>query len=143
MSNQDPIENLLERLQVTQNKCARFLHGSTLLDKINMKTIYKETKLLSVNQINAQIKLVEVWKSLNLKNYPIQWSTRSEVMKRTGLKDSNKPELQVKGRSHLQTLTFSNDAAKIWNEAPKNIRESKTLVSAKKYIKLFVQTLPI
>ena len=34
-------------------------------------TIFKDTKLLSVNQINAQIKLLEVWKSKNFQAYPI------------------------------------------------------------------------
>ena len=54
----DPTEALLESLQITQNKFARFLHGSTLLDRINTKTIFKETNLLSINQLNAQIKLL-------------------------------------------------------------------------------------
>ena len=65
-NEQDPTESLLESLQTTQNKFARFVHGSTLLDQINTKIIYKETNLLSVNQINAQIKLLEVWKSQKL-----------------------------------------------------------------------------
>ena len=68
----DPTEILLDRLQITQNKCARFLHGTTLKDKISTKTIFNDTNLLSVNQINAQFKLTEVWKSLNVKNYPTQ-----------------------------------------------------------------------
>ena len=66
----DPTENLLDKLQITQNKCARFLHGSSIKDKINTKSIYKEMNLLSINQLNAQIKLTEVCKSLNLKSYP-------------------------------------------------------------------------
>ncbi len=32
----------------------------------------KKFDLMSVNQINAKIKLLEIWKSLNLKNYPFQ-----------------------------------------------------------------------
>ena len=62
----DPIETLLESLQITQNKFARFVHGSNLMDRINTKLIFKETNLLSVNQLNAQIKLTEVWKSQNV-----------------------------------------------------------------------------
>ena len=87
---------------------------------------------MSAAVINAQIKLTEVWKSLNLKDYPTQWTNRNEVQKRTGLKISNKPELVIKGTSHTQSLTFMNDAAKFWNDAPRNIIECKTQISAKK-----------
>ena len=69
----DPTENLLDKLQITQNKCARFLHGSSIKDKINTKSIYKEMNLLVINQLNAQIKVREVWKSSMNSNYPIQW----------------------------------------------------------------------
>ena len=142
-SDLDPNDSLLDKLQVAQNKCARFLHGTTLKDKINTKVIFKETNLLSVNQINAQIKLTEVWKSTNNAAYPTKWTCRKDVLLRTGLKDKNKPDLVITGKTHLQSMSFINDAAKIWNEAPLNIKESKTLITAKKYIKLFVKTLPI
>ena len=143
MNDQDPVDSLLEKLQIAQNKCARFLHGSTLLDRINTKTIFKETNLLSINQINAQIKLTEVWKSQNLKAYPIKWIKRSEVQKRTGLKNSNKPDLVITGKSNIQSLTFINDAGLLWNRAPTNIKDCKTLISAKKLIKQYVLSLPI
>ena len=139
----DPTDSLLDRLQIAQNKFARFLHGTTLQDRINTKVIYKETNLLSCNQINAQIKLTEVWKSKNIKAYPTKWINRNEVLKRTGLKNSNKPELLINGKTHVQSMTFINDAGKIWNEAPSNIKDSKSLITAKKFIKLFVKTLPI
>ena len=66
----DPLDTLLESLQVTQNKFARFLHGSSLMDRTSTKTIFIETNLLSINQINAQIKLLEIWKSQNIESYP-------------------------------------------------------------------------
>ena len=58
-NNQDPTDTLLERLQLTQNKFARFMHGSTLMDRITTVNIFKETGLLSINKINAQIKLTK------------------------------------------------------------------------------------
>ena len=143
LNENDPTETLLECLQVTQNKFARFLHGSTLMDRINTKIVFKETNLLSINQINAQIKLVEMWKSQNDKNYPIQWTKRSDEQKREGLKTSNKPEIVIKGKSNIQSQTFVNDAAKLWNHAPSALKTCKTLGSAKKQIKLFIQSLPL
>ena len=103
LTDLDPTEAVLESLQLTQNKFARFVHGSTLLDKINTKTIYQETQILSVNQIMAQIKLVEIWKSINFTDYPIQWKSRLDELKKEGLKSSNKPDLVIKGRTSIRT----------------------------------------
>ena len=113
------------------------------MDRLNTKIIFKETQLLSINQINAQIKLVQLWKSINIPNYPIQWPKRSDELKREGLKSSNKPEIVITGKSKIQSLTFVNDAAHLWNRAPTAIKDSKTLGSAKKQIKTFIKTLPI
>ena len=142
LTDKESTETLIEDLQITQNKFARFIHGSTLLDRINTKTIFEETKPYSVNQIMAQIKLIEVWKSIIVNNYPIQWKNREEVMKREGLKSSNKPDLIITGRSAIQDKSFINDAARVWNNAPMEIKSCKSLHSAKKLIKLFSRTLP-
>ena len=96
-----------------------------------------------MNQINAQIKITEVWKSQNIKKYPTQWIKRHDVISRAGLKSSNKLELMIKGTSCLQSQTFYNDAAKVWNGVPNDIKECKTLSAAKKRIRSNIQTLPI
>ena len=66
------------------------------------------------------------------KAFPTKWINRNEVLKRTGLKISNKSELLINGKTHVQSMTFINDAAKIWNEAPSNIEDSKSLITAQK-----------
>ena len=65
MKNDDVEQKLLGSIQVAQNKLARFLIGNSLLDKIPSAQIYGELKMQSINQINAQIKLTDIWKSLN------------------------------------------------------------------------------
>ena len=50
-------------IQKTQNKLTRFLNNSKISDKISTKTLLKNINGLSVNQLNAQIKLTELWKS--------------------------------------------------------------------------------
>ena len=71
---EDPVNNLFKKISVAQNKFARFLSGISLLDKVKTEKIYEDLKILSANQINAQIKLQEVWKSNNSNTYPIQWT---------------------------------------------------------------------
>ena len=59
---------LMKDLQKTQNKALRFLNNSRLKDKISTKSILDKMKMLSVNQLNGQIKLTETWKFMNNKN---------------------------------------------------------------------------
>ena len=41
------------------------------------------------------------------------------------------------------TSTFVNDAAKLWNIAPDSIKQSESIHSAKKNIKIYTTSLPI
>ena len=41
-------------------------------DKISIKKLLEKIKMMSVNQTQSQIKLVEMWKSKNIDNYPIK-----------------------------------------------------------------------
>ena len=77
LSDEDPTNGLLAKLQVTQNKMARFLNNSKISDKISNKEIFSKSNMLSVNQLNCQIKLTEVWKSLHNQNYPLQWDLKT------------------------------------------------------------------
>ena len=63
LKEEDSKQKPLGSIQVAQNKLARFLSGRKLQDKIPNRDIYKEPKIPSVNQFNAQIKLLEIWKS--------------------------------------------------------------------------------
>ena len=63
-------------IQVAQNKLARFLNGNKLTDKIPTKDIFKALNIPSVNQINGQIKLTEIWKFQNSVSHPMEWSKR-------------------------------------------------------------------
>ena len=143
LSEEDPINNDIKAIQMVQNKMARLLNGKTLKDKIPTKTLLENVKLLSVNQINAKIKLQEIWKILNVKGYPIkiklnniqdnQVATRA-MIKRTPMEQSN---------TNLLSKTCISDAIKIWNQAPMSIKTCSSLYSLKNSIKDYVKTLPI
>ena len=62
INDEDSTNVLLNSLQ---NKYARFLSGKKLTDKITTKKILSDLKIISINQMSAQIKLTEVWKSRN------------------------------------------------------------------------------
>ena len=43
-----------------------------LLDKVSTKSLLEQSNMLSVNQLNAQINLLEIWKSINLVGFPLK-----------------------------------------------------------------------
>ena len=66
----DTISSDIEAIQKCQNKLLRVLNGSVLSEKISTKSMLVKFKV--VNQMLAQIKLSEMWKSTHIANYPIK-----------------------------------------------------------------------
>ena len=143
LKEDDVMDPLMKRLQSTQNKFARFINGSTLKNKISTKSIFKSHNLLSVNQINAQVKLQEVWKSLHNIKYPVNWVNKNDSKVRKDLRSCNVTVLKDTGTSKIQSASFYNDAARVWNQAPIQIKNCLSLSAVKRETKKYVKTLPI
>ena len=47
--------------------------------KIHSSTIFKAHNLLSINQLNDQVKLLEVWKSRCDPIYPVKWNEKPPI----------------------------------------------------------------
>ena len=98
---------------------------------------------LSVNQMNAQIKITEVWKSQNLTNNPVNSNKAIITASKIGLRSGATGKLnEVSGSDNLKAC-YINDGAKAWNKTPSIIKNCKSLFSAKIEIKKFVKTLPV
>ena len=100
---------------------------------------------LSVNQLAAQIKLKEVWKSLNKNDYPIQLEPYNEGLKDCGHSLRQKQSRTFKDNCRLQKSkqSFNVDAARVWNAAPLSITMAKSISAAKSEITKFAKSLPI
>ena len=97
----------------------------------------------TVNQINAQIKLLDVWKSQKSSSHPTQWLRRNDVNPERRTRAAEANQLKEAHGGKILTSTYINDAAKLWNIAPDNIKHSDSIYSAKKNIKNFIRGLPI
>ena len=107
---------------------------SSMLEKFNMQ---------SINQLNASVKLLEMWKALNVDNYPLSIK-RQEIIAEgmsTRADQAGRP-IEI-GKTALTQKTIVSDAIYLWNRANNNVTESKSIYQAKKEIKSFVKTLPI
>ena len=138
----DVEQKLMGSIQVAQNKLARFLNGNSLLDKIPSSLIYKELKMQSVNQINAQIKLLDVWKSLKSDSHPTKWARRNDSNPELRTRSADVNQLIEAYGGKILTSTFVSDAAKLWNKAPDSIKQCESLNAVKKQIKMYTETLP-
>ena len=97
----------------------------------------------SGNQINAEIKLNEMWKSTHVINYPIKIKVVTRPAEVAHTRAVSRGHLKEELHSNLSQKTFLNDAIHIWNRTPINIRQCETLLVAKKATRSFVVTLPI
>ena len=99
--------------------------------------------MLSVNQINGQIKLTEVWKAANVENYPIKLLKKDLNSVTMSTRAATRGDLVLQGKNELCTTSFLQDSARIWNNAPNDIKDCNSIYKAKKNIKKFVHTLPL
>ena len=141
-TDSDSKNHELMSLQKVQNRMTRLLNNAKISDKINTKTLLANIKGLSVNQLNAQIKLTEMWKVTNLEHYPIKLENMFPE-NTMGSRSKTIGNLKECYGSEKLRSTFINDGIKAWNLAPETIKGCKTITSAKKEIRVFVNSLPI
>ena len=99
----------------------------------------EKTKMLSINQMNAQVKLTEMWKSVNYNNYPLNIGKLKPACNGRESRGVTTGKLM-----EPKTLnTFIGNATRLWNNAPRSIKDSKSISTAKKAIKSFCLSLPV
>ena len=136
-------KNLVVEVQKAQNKLLRVLEKKRISDKIPVKSMLESQKMLSVNQLAAQIKLIEVWKAKNTEEYPIRMEFRATNENERTTRGAASGRAVETGKSHKAKSTFVGDATRLWNKAPPSVTNAGTLRIAKREIKLFCKQLPI
>ena len=139
----DPKNKDFDNIQKVQNKLIRMLTNTKLLDKVSTASLLQKTNMMSVNQINGQIKIQEVWKSINIKNYPIQIDKQTTHEYGTNTRACTNGRLLNSGYSCLAQKTCINDAVRIWNQLPASVTECDSFYQIKRQAKLFAKTLPV
>ena len=135
----DPTSSSIANLKKVFNDCLRLLLGKFISDEVSIKSMLDELGWLSINQLAAETRLIEAWKTVNLEDYCMK-----DVLK-----------LRHKGnyntrRNHVNLLDtgvediygsagFVNSTAKLWNKSPDSVKEAQSLSHAKREIRKFVQ----
>ena len=135
--------NNMKVTQIAQNKVLRLLDGSAQKDRRRIKDMLEKLDLPSVNQLAAIVKLTETWKSINVKDYPVELIPCKENNSQREVRHGTRRQFEENARLKVSKTSFAYDAARLWNNASQAIKESKTLISAKRLIKNYSKTLPI
>ena len=94
--------------------------------------------MLSVKQLNAKVKLQEVWKALNLEDYPLKVERQSSDISRVSTRaDTIQKPIEI-GKTLLVQKTCISDAIQLWNKAPSQVTSCTSLSQSKSEIKKFV-----
>ena len=143
--DEDKKEQNVKAAQIAQNKLLRILDGSNLKDRRHISDMLIKQEMLSVNQTAAQIKLTEAWKASKEEDYPVKMRREREIpeVETRHLRSSSTVVMMEGGKNNIARASFTRDAGRLWNKAPNDIKEAKTLHMAKKLIKDYCKTLPV
>ena len=117
----------------------RLLNGVARKDKVSIASMLSKLGWLSINQLVAEVRLVEVWKALNTKNTLSNLFEKVEGTTRA----SQNNKIKVVKNSQLRENSFVYPTVKLWNSAPVSVTRAETEIKAKKGIREFVKSLPL
>ena len=139
MNDNAPHYGCISKIETAFNNCLRLLNQCKLEDKISIKRLLQNLNWLSLNQLSAQTRLVEAWKTANLEDYCLQ-NTLHKAKKGHYATRRNENVLFDQGIDDLYgSASFVNQTAKLWNMAPDNIKKAKNIDQAKREIRNFVK----
>ena len=140
-STTDPECAEFRAIQIIQNNLMRSLTGKK--DRVSISTLATMLNMLTVNQLNASIKLLEVWKALNVNDYPLKVQRQSSDDLRVSTRaDTTEKPVEI-GKSPVAQKTCVSDAIRLWNIAPEIIAKCSSLSIVKSEIKKYLRQLPI
>ena len=114
----------------------RVIAGKRRRDRVPITELRSETKMPSANQLAIQAVLNEAWK--------IQHGLSDSIKDLMSPIEERNIITRAAAQGHVRvpagkcsTTSFSHQAAKLWNDAPANIRDEVKHSSAKKRIREF------
>ena len=67
----------MKSAQIAMKKMVRMMDGVSLKEHITTESLLKKYNLPSVNQLAAEIKMVEAWKIMNIPDYPLSFEANN------------------------------------------------------------------
>ena len=99
----------------------RVLTNTKICDKVPTNKLLEDTGMLSTNQLNAQIKLLEMWKANNVKDYPLKLNKQSMKPNNVNTRACTQGQIIEEGSTSHMVKSCIGDATRLWNKAPASI----------------------
>ena len=136
LKDNDPHPGIIKDLKVTYNDCLRLLTNKKWEDHASIKDMLEELEWSSINQLCAETRLIEAWKTVNLENYCMQETLRIKPKNTHVVTRSDDFTVLQKGAPNkFSNGRFVNKTAEIWNDCPKEIKQEQKFERAKVLIK--------
>ena len=121
------------------------LDGVTLKEHITSIFLLQKYNLASVNQLAGEIKLTEAWKATFIESYPFKLQINNPNSEETdrAVRLNTTKMWKDSAKTKAASESLSIDAAKLWNNAPTEIKTAPTLRVAKKAIKKYCKLLEL
>ena len=140
----DSISGSISELKKVFNDCLRLLSGKVISDEVSIKSMLDNIGWLSINQLAAETRLIEAWKSIHLDNYCMKDILQLRHKSSYNTRSHNVDYLDTGVNDIYGSAGFVNTTAKLWNKSPNAVKEATTISLAKKEIREFVmENIPI
>ena len=139
IENSDPHPTAIHGIKVIFNRMLRILCGTVQENRMSVKKMLQKLDWLSINQMAAEVRLIETWKALNLDSSLA--GMFEKVQGRTRAANQNRVKLEKNCK--LRENSFLYPSCKLWNRAPLSVVEAKSESHARKAIRAFVKSLPL
>ena len=139
VQEEDKSSQNMKSVQIAMNKMVRMLDGVSLKEHITSESLLKKYNLPSVNQLAAEIKMVEAWKIMNIPEYPLTFEQNNpnKVQTERSIRPTSIKQWKDYANLKIAQESFTIDAARLWNMAPLNIKQAESLQKAKTNIKIW------
>ena len=140
----DPLSGSISELRKVFNDCLRLLSGKVISDEVSIKSMLEDLGWLSLNQLAAETRLIEAWKTVHLDDYCLKDILKLRHKGSYNTRSSQVDFLDTGVEDMYGSAGFVNQTAKLWNKSPNSIKEAQTLSLAKSEIRKFViEKIPI
>ena len=143
LKEEDPKSQCIDRIRVIFNDCLRLLTNKRRRDHAKVEDMLKELGWLSLNQLCAETRLLEAWKSAQKEDYCMKDILHMKNKSRHGLRSNEETLFESVTEDKFANGSFLQRTTQIWNMAPKNIKEATTIYQAKSAIRNYVKMLPV
>ena len=139
----DPLPGcVVSALKVVFNHCLRLLTCNKRTDHASIAGMLEDvgsTSASSVNQLAAETRLIEAWKSFHIENYCMKEVLKPRYKGNYRTRSNHVDFLELGVDDIHGSAGFVQTTARLWKDSPMSVKEATTISLAKKEIRRIVR----